>query len=168
VCALGAKPAAPFGGVVPPRRHLGGPIRSVQARLNQRFGAHCWFVDLDFANGAIGHLDLTVAVRMDWHEGFQVYGEHGSVSAKIHNPWFYKSSEVEIFHEATATTTRVLGADAHFYRRQLEGFVDSVQGAPRRGADIADGVASIRTLVAIARSVASGKPEDVATAAGAL
>jgi predicted dehydrogenase len=150
-------------------RHLGGPMRSVRARLNERFGAHCWFVDVEFASGAIGHLDLTVAVRMDWHEGFQVYGERGSVSAKIHNPWFYKSSEVEIFHEATATTTRVLGADAHFYRRQLEGFADTVlSGAPMRGADVADGVASIKAMVAIARSVASGQGVDVASATGAL
>jgi len=150
-------------------RFLGGPIRAVQARLNQRFGAHCWFIDVDFESGALGHLDLTIGVRMDWHEGFQVYGEHGSASAKIYNPWFFKSSDVELFHEDSATTTRVLGADAHFYRRQLEGFADSVLlGAPMRGADIADGVASIRTLVAIAQSVASGKSVGVASATGAL
>ena len=38
----------------------------------------------------------------------------------------------------------------------------------RRGADIADGVASIKTLVAIAHSVASGKLVEVASAKGAL
>ena len=150
-------------------RYLGGPIRAVQARLNQRFGAHCWFIDVDFVSGAIGHLDLTIGVRMDWHEGFQIYGENGSASAKIYNPWFYKSSDVELFHEDSATTTRVLGADGHFYRRQLEGFADSVlSGAPMRGADIADGVASIKTMVAIAHSVASGKSVEVESAKGAL
>jgi predicted dehydrogenase len=150
-------------------RYLGGPIRAVQARLNQRFGAHCWFVDVDFVNGAIGHLDLTIGVRMDWHEGFQIYGEHGSAAAKIHNPWFYKSSDVELFHEDSATTTRVLGADGHFYRRQVEGFADSIlHGVPMRGADIADGVASIRTMVAIAHSVASGRSVEVESAKGAL
>ena len=150
-------------------RYLGGPIRAVQARLNQRFGAHCWFVDVEFASGALGHLDLTIGVRMDWHEGFQIYGEKGSASAKIYNPWFYKSSDVELFHEDSATTTRVLGADAHFYRRQVEGFADCVlSGAPMRGADIADGVASIKTMVAIAHSVASGKSVEVASAKGAL
>lgn len=150
-------------------RFLGGPIRAVQARLSQRFGAHCWFVDVDFASGVIGHLDLTIGVRMDWHQGFQVYGEHGSALAKIYNPWFYKSSDVELFHEDTATTTRVLGADAHFYRRQLEGFAESVlNGTPMRGADIADGVASIKTMVAIAQSVASGRIVEVASAKGTL
>jgi predicted dehydrogenase len=150
-------------------RHLGGPIRAVQARLNQRFGAHCWFVDVDFVNGAIGHLDLTIGVRMDWHEGFQVYGEKGSAAAKIYNPWFYKSSDVELFHEDSATTTRVLGADGHFYRRQLEAFADCIlSNAPMRGADVADGLASIRTMVAIAKSVASGKSVEVDSAKGAL
>ncbi len=33
-------------------RYLGGPIRAVQARLNQRFGAHCWFIDVDFLQAA--------------------------------------------------------------------------------------------------------------------
>ena len=58
-------------------RFLCGEITAVRARLDERFGAYCWFVETEFANGALGHLDLTVAVRMDWHEGFQLYGENG-------------------------------------------------------------------------------------------
>ena len=54
---------------------------------------------VEFKNGSIGHLDLTIAVRMDWHEGFQIYGEHGSVLGKTFNPWLYKTSEVDIFKE---------------------------------------------------------------------
>ena len=48
-------------------RFLCGDLVEVQARHLQRFGAHSWFVDVAFANGALGHLDLTVAVRMDWN-----------------------------------------------------------------------------------------------------
>ena len=55
-------------------RYFGGEIVEIDAQLRQRFGAYCWFVDVAFASGALGHLDLTVAVRMDWHEGFQIYG----------------------------------------------------------------------------------------------
>ena len=73
---------------------------TVEARLRESYGARCWFVDVGFASGAIGHLDLTVAVRMDWHEGFQIQGEHGGVLAKTYNPWYYKSSDVDIFHES--------------------------------------------------------------------
>ncbi len=139
-------------------RFLGGPLTAVNARIVERFGAMCWFVDVEFDNGALGHLDLTVAIRGDWHEGFQLYGQHGSAAGKILNPWYYKSSEVDIFREATASTTRVLGADGHFYRRQIEGFADVVlTGAKSRGAFIEDGLASIRAMVAIAQSVRTKK-----------
>jgi predicted dehydrogenase len=150
-------------------RYLCGDIVAVEARLSERFGAYCWFVDVTFANGTLGHLDLTVAVRMDWHEGFQLYGEHGSIIAKTHNPWYFKSSEVDIFDERTGGSRRVLGADAHFYRRQLEAFADSIlNGAPMAGADIDDGIASIRGMVAIARSVEHGRAVRLAEATGAI
>ena len=60
-------------------RFLAGPLVEVDARLKERFGAYCWFVDVGFESGALGHLDLTIPVRMDWHEGFQIYGQNGSV-----------------------------------------------------------------------------------------
>jgi predicted dehydrogenase len=149
-------------------RYLGGEIVAVDSRLSEKFGAYCWFVDVEFANGALGHLDLTVAVRMDWHEGFQIYGQHGSILGKTYNPWYYKTSDVDIFRESTGETTRILGADGHFYRRQLEGFADTIlNGAPMRGADVDDGIASARAMVAIARSVDSGKWVALADVSGA-
>ncbi len=139
-------------------RWLAGPIKAVHARVLERFGAQCFFVDVEFENGVLGHLDLTIAVRGDWLEGFQIYGQNGSVAAKTFNPWYYKSSEVDIFRESTGASTRMLGADGHFYRRQLEGFADVVlKGAPMNGASIIDGVASMRAMAAILRSTESGK-----------
>ncbi|MET0686107.1 MAG: hypothetical protein ABW060_12390, partial [Solirubrobacteraceae bacterium] len=91
-------------------RYFAGEIVAVDARQSQRGGMRCWFVDVEFANGVLGHLDLTVAVRMDWHEGFQIYGQNGSVIGKTYNPWYYKTSEVDIFHEAEGGSRRVLGA----------------------------------------------------------
>lgn len=148
-------------------RFFAGEIIEIEAKLRQRFGAYCWFVDVVFANGVMGHLDLTVSVRMDWHEGFQIYGEHGSILGKTYNPWLFKSSEVDIFHEATGETSRVLGADGHFYRRQLESFSDVIlKGAPMTGANIDDGVASVRGMVAIAQSVRTGKSVKIADVTG--
>jgi predicted dehydrogenase len=150
-------------------RFFCGEITEVSARLNEKFGALSWFIDVNFANGCMGHLDLTVAVRMDWHEGLTLYGENGSVTAKTYNPWYFKSSDVEIFHEKDATYRRPLGADGHFYRRQLEGFAATIlNGAPMRGADIADGVASVRAMVAIAQSVKSRKPVKLTDVSGAV
>ncbi len=148
-------------------RFFCGEIVEVRARLNERFGAHSWFIDVGFANGCMGHLDLTIAVRMDWHEGLTLYGENGSITAKTYNPWYYKASDVEIFHEKDATYRRPLGSDGHFYRRQLEGFADTIlDGKPMRGADIIDGVASLRAMVAIAESVRTGKAVRLADVSG--
>lgn len=150
-------------------RYLCGEIVEVDARLSEKFGAYCWFVDVAFANGTLGHLDLTVAVRMDWHEGFQLYGEHGSILAKTFNPWFFKSSEVDIFDERIGGARRVLGADSHFYRRQLEAFADTIlDAAPLAGADVVDGIASVRGMVAIARSVETGRPVRLSDVTGAV
>jgi predicted dehydrogenase len=150
-------------------RYLAGDIVAVQARLSERAGMRCWFVDVEFASGALGHLDLTVAVRMDWHEGFQIYGERGSVIGKTYNPWYYRSSDVEIFREADGASHRVLGADGHFYRRQVEGFADAIlDGAVMQGASVKDGVASVRAMVAIARSVESGARVALADVSGGV
>ena len=148
-------------------RFLGGDIDTVEARLREAYGARCWFIDVGFASGAIGHLDLTVALRMDWHEGFEVQGERGGVLAKTYNPWYYKSSDVEIFHESDATFRRPLAADGHFYRRQVEGFADAVlTGKPVRGATAEDGLASVQAMVAVAQSVREKRAVTIAEAAG--
>lgn len=149
-------------------RHLAGEITAVSARLSEKFGSYCWFVDVEFANGTLGHMDLTVAVRMDWHEGFQMYGEHGAILARTFNPWYYRSSEVDIFDEETASTTRVLGADGHFFKRQVEGFARAARGEVTQAAGIVDGVQSVKVMAAIRQSVASGKTMDVASATGAV
>ena len=150
-------------------RFLCGEITEVRARLLQRFGAYCWFVETSFANGVLGHLDLTVAVRMDWHEGFQLYGEHGSIIAKTYNPWYYRSSDVEIFSEKDAMTRRPLGADGHFYRRQVEGFAEAVlTGVPQQGADVKDGLAAVKAMAAIAESARTGRAVRVAEMTGAI
>ncbi|MFB2552502.1 Gfo/Idh/MocA family protein [Ensifer soli] len=150
-------------------RYFAGPIVSLEARLRQRFGAYCWFVDVEFESGVIGHLDLTVAVRMDWHEGFQIYGENGSILGKTYNPWLYRTSEVDIFSESTGATSRVLGADGHFYRRQLEGFCDTIlNGGALTGAGIEDGIASVRAMAAVRQSVRERRPVRLADADGSV
>lgn len=135
-------------------RFLGGALDAVQARLLTRAGAYCWFVDVAFADGALGHLDLIVAVRGDWEEGFQLYGSGGSIKGKIFLPWFHKAGEVECFSTADGQYRRVLGADAYTYKLQIEGFAAAIlHGAPQLGATVGDGTAAVRALAAINRSV---------------
>jgi predicted dehydrogenase len=143
-------------------RFLAGDIVRVCARLVEKAGIHCWFVACDFASGAAGHLDLTMSVRMDWHEGFQVYGDGGSVLGRSFQPWYRRASEVECFSAADRAYHRPLGEDADFFRRQVEAFARTVlDGAPPTGATAADGLAALQVMEAIERSVATGGPVDV-------
>lgn len=139
-------------------RFFAGNIISIKASHVEKYGAYCWFIDVEFENGSIGNLDLTIAVRMDWHEGFQIYGEYGSVVGKTYNPWLFKSSDVEVFSAKDGLYYRPLGEDSHFYRLQLESFADSIlYNKPMHGANINDGIAAIKALVAIAQSARTGK-----------
>ena len=146
-----------------------GRSSGVRARLLERFGAYCWFIAVDFADGSLGHLDLQIPVRGDFQEGFQVYGEHGSVTGRVHLPWFHKSSDVECFSTRDRQFHRVLGEDAHTYKRQIEGFAATIlDGVPQAGASLDDGLAAVQAMVAIARSVESGRVVRLADVSGGV
>lgn len=146
-------------------RFLGGNIESVSARLVAKYDSYCWFISADFKGGHAGHFDLTVPLRGDFQEGFQIYGEFGSIYGKIPLPWFHKSGEVECFSVKDRQFRRVLGEDAHTYKLQLEAFAGAIlHGEPQIGATVDDGTAVLRTMVAIARAVDSGgniRPDGV-------
>ena len=150
-------------------RFLCGDIVSVRAQLAEKYGAFSWFVSTQLAGGGIGHLDLTVSVRMDWFEGFHVYGEHGSVVARAFQPWYLRAAEVECFSDGDRSYHRPLGADSQVFRRQVEGFADTIlDGAPQTGAGAQDGLAVARALAAIDRSLATGETVALADVAGAV
>lgn len=150
-------------------RFFGGPIASIRARHLERFNAHTWFIEVTYENGAMGHLDLSIPIRGDFQEGFQVYGEHGSAAGKVFLPWFHKSAEVECFSEKDRTYRRPLGEDSYSYKRQVEGFAATIlDGAPQLGANVDDGAAAMRGLVAIARSVETGKEVSLSQVTGAV
>lgn len=144
--------------IVDMARLLGGDMAAVEAKLVEKFGAYCWFAAVDFAGGAVGHLDLTITVRGDFEEGFRIYGEKGSAVGHIHLPWYHKASEVECFSIEDDLYRRPLGQDAHTYKLQVEGFADVVlRGLSQRGATVHDGLAAMRATVALSRSAATGK-----------
>lgn len=150
-------------------RYLGGPIRGVRARHSQAFGAHCWFVELTFDSGALGHAELTVPYRGDFEEGFEIGGEFGSVKGRLPLTWYHKCGDVESFSVRDGFYRRPLGADAFSYRLQVESFADVIlHGAQQRGANVHDGLACVRTLVAIARSIAEAKSVEPAQVTGGL
>jgi predicted dehydrogenase len=150
-------------------RFLGGEIVRVHARLVTRFDSYCWFVAVDFADGSLGHIDLIIPMRGDFEAGFQIFGENGSVVGRVPLGFYFKSSTVECFSTADRQYHRPLGEDAFTYKLQVEGFADTIlHGTPQQGAGIEDGVAAMRAMVAIARSVETGGPVALADVYGAV
>jgi predicted dehydrogenase len=150
-------------------RYLGGPLVALTARLRVADEAHCWFIEVEFASGALGHLDLTVPIRGDFEEGFQIYGAAGSVKGQVFLPWYHKASVVECFSTADRQFHRPLGEDAHSYKRQLEAFAATIlDGQPQQGATVEDGLAALHALVAVARSVELGRRVRLDEASGGV
>ena len=138
-------------------RYLCGPIVRVQTQFLERADARCWFSAVTFADGALGHLDLTVTIQGDHHEGFHLYSQHGSIQAKTYLPWFSKSSDVEVFTSSDQQYHRPLAADGYSYRRQIEAFCAAIRGTPQpHAASVSDGVAALAVLTAMTRSVEQG------------
>lgn len=135
-------------------RYLMGDITSVEVKHAVKANLYSWLIACDFENGAIGNLDLTIAVRADWHEGFQIYGTNGTVLAKTYNPWILRTSEVECCNESTGLIKKPYIPDGHFYRRQLEGFAEVIlEGKEQTGASLEDGTAALRAIIATYESL---------------
>lgn len=134
-----------------------GNIKKVSARYVNKGKIHSWLIDCDFEDGAIGSLDLTVAIAQHWHEGCEIYGTGGTVFAKTFNPWEFRSSIVECYDKETDICTRPAAFDGQFYRRELEGFADSIlNGTLCTGATADDGIMVMRALIATYKSVQEG------------
>lgn len=137
----------------------GNDIVEVHTELVERCDSYCWFILTKFIDGSIGHLDLSIPINGDWSEGFEIYGENGNVRGKLFLPYFYKSSEVEYFTKKDGVYRKPLGEDGHSYRRQLEGFADTIlHGEPQLGANVDEGTQVVRALVAISKSSELHKP----------
>jgi len=143
-------------------RFLAGPIASVEARHRALDEMHGWSVDVEFESGALGHLELISPRHGDFEEGFRLHGERGSASGTAALPWFQRA-RVETFKDGEYR--RVLGEDGFTFKRQIEGFADTIlDRAPQLGATLHDGIAAVRAMVAISHSTVFGgrvAPADV-------
>ena len=148
-------------------RFVAGEMLSLEARLQERFGAFCWFISVEFASGALGHLDLNIPTRGDFEEGFHISGEFGSVRAHLPLSWYHKASEVECFSTKDGVYRRPLGADAFSYQLQMEAFADTIlTGKPQVGATVEDGLATMRAMVAAGESVRQNRRVRLCDAKG--
>ena len=137
--------------------YLMGNITCVSARYVHNESVHSWLIACNFESGAIGSLDLTVAIAQQWHEGCELYGTEGTVFANIYNPWEFRSAKVTCFDKKTEMSYTPAAFDGQFYRRQLEGFAESIlHGKPCTGATPEDGIMVMKALLATYQSVQQG------------
>lgn len=134
-----------------------GDLESVSARYVNKEKMHSWLIDCNFESGAIGTLDLTVAIAQHWHEGCEIYGTGGTIYAKIFNPWEFRSSIVECYDRETDISYTPAAYDGQFYRRELEGFADTIlHGKLCEGTTADDGIMIMKALIATYQSVQKG------------
>ncbi len=143
-------------------RYLGGEIVAVQARVAEQYGNLSWHGLLEFADGAIGHFELTTAIRMDWREGFCVHGEGGGVELKTFLPFYSRPSEVRAFDAALGEYRAPIMPDSDPYERQLEAFARAILDDTPPTPDVFDGIADLAVIEAIASSVRTGQRVEIA------
>ncbi len=142
-------------------RLFGGEIAAVETRLADRCDCFSWHGLLEFADGAVGHFELTAAAQADWREGFWVHGEGGSVEIRSFHPFYNRASEARAFDARTGEYRAPLALDSDPYERQLEAFARAVAEDLPASPGVKDGIADLKVIHAIAESVETGRRVEV-------
>lgn len=136
-------------------RHLVGDPAAVSAREGRVGDDRTWHVEGLLPDGGLVHAELSVNVHGPWDEGAVIHGEHGTVRLRTHFPLLLLASDVEVFVEGRGTVERPVHAAGNAYRRQIEAFAEAVRTGSRPEPDAWDGLAALRLVDAVRRSVAA-------------
>lgn len=142
-------------------RHLNGPISAVRAVHHEvrlgRNGAngkadstpgHVWRVELRFASGASGQSLLLLPRAGEFEEGFELHCAGGHVNCSFPYVWFQRE-QTRIYSAGRNMFWSPDARDCHTFRLQLEALAQSIlTGAPQINANLEDGIACVKALVA--------------------
>lgn len=137
-------------------QYLGGSIIAVQARLAKQFDCYSWHCLVEMADGAAGHLELTVRIRDEWREGFVVHGENGSVEGRTFFPFFKRPSEVRVTDIRAGESRAPIVPDSDPYERQLEAFARAILHGEPVSCTVQDGLVNAKVLRAIEEAARTG------------
>ncbi|GAA4537109.1 Gfo/Idh/MocA family oxidoreductase [Pseudonocardia xishanensis] len=137
-------------------RYLLGEVRSIHA-AHRGFGRdHVWNLLVTLASGAIGTVTITVDVPGAGAEGIQVFGSLGHTTTHTHFPFFRRASDVQAYSSEDGISVSPVLDDTDAYERQAEAFARAVRGQEAPDPDGADGLAAVRLIDAVQRSVTTG------------
>jgi predicted dehydrogenase len=153
--------------------YLVGPIEKVRATHRERdisssatgsrIVSQVWHIDVGFVprqgenEGATGHFELVLPRHGEFAEGFKLETNLGRALVEYPYVWFQREERVEIYDAATKTLFRPDGQDASTFRLQLESLADTIlRGSPLVNANLEDGIAAVKAMVAIGHSARHG------------
>ncbi len=136
---------------------LGGSIESVTARLAISGERFSWHGLIETREGAAGHFELTVKVNENWSEGYTLHGEGGSIQVNTFLPFYYRTSEVRAFNAHNTLFTTPLGESSNPFKNQLEAFARVILDDLAPSPDVYDGLAVVRLLESVEKSVLTGQ-----------
>lgn len=153
--------------------HLVGPIEKVRvvhrerdispSAMGPRIVSHVWHIDVSFVprlgenDGATGHFELVLPRHGEFAEGFKLETNQGRALVEYPYVWFQREERVEIYDAAAKTLFRPDGQDANTFRLQLESLADAIlYGKPLVNANLDDGIAVVKAMVAIGHSARFG------------
>jgi predicted dehydrogenase len=153
--------------------YLVGPIEKVRALHRERdigpsatrarIVSHVRHIDVGFIpkpgekEGTTGHFELVLPRHGEFAEGFKFETNLGRALVEYPYVWFQREERVEIYNAAAKSVFRPDGQDANTFRLQLESLADAIlKGKPLMNANLEDGTAVVKTMIAISHSARQG------------
>ena len=158
-------------------RYLIGPISAVRAQyresslqVNGSYGysrGHVWWIDLRFTSGLTAQCLLLLPRAGEFEEGFELHCSGGYVTCSYPYIWFQREN-TRIYSASSKEFRSPDAQDCHTFRLQLETLAHSIlTGAPQINANLEDGIACVKALVAASySSVNDGRWIDIESVAG--
>jgi predicted dehydrogenase len=122
--------------------------------IRGQVGEHyTWQGLMRLPGGGAGRFELSYETAAPWSEGVEVYGTRGAMRLDMSKVSAMLPSTVEIYDSRTRITSRPSFTNGNLYANQLVGFVAAVRRQAPAGATAADGVAVMRDIEAVQRSL---------------
>ena len=149
-------------------RHLLGEVSAIRARRARVGSDMSWQAVVQLRNGGVGTADLTINSHGEGSEGMSVRCSKGTLEVRTYMPFANRASEVRVYEDNTGEVARPVLGYANCFEWQLRAFAawaasggkdqeDKAVASWGTAAGAPDGLAAVRLLDAVARSVESGE-----------
>jgi predicted dehydrogenase len=132
--------------------HFTGPPRWIRVAAAEVGDDYTWHCTVGLAGGGLGSLEMTVDVHSGWAEGFELFGSGGHIWASIHQPFWKRSSDVDVYLEDSGVSRRPHPGDTDAFKLQIEAFADAIRNGGGESPSPQDGVLVTRIIEAAGES----------------